>query len=150
VTDLTAAYLTHAAELRGFLRRRGVAREDVDDSLHDVFVRALCSAYEERGQVRAWLYVIARSVAIDYRRARYRRPAERLPAFYDREAPDVVMSRDLSPLLTCLTDAQRAVIEARYLRDWSLPQTERALGMSRGAVKALQHRAVAKLREVYQ
>ena len=48
--------------------------------------------------------------------------------------------------LATLTDDQRAVLLLRVVADLSLAETAEVLGKPVGAVKALQHRALAKLR----
>jgi RNA polymerase sigma-70 factor (ECF subfamily) len=48
--------------------------------------------------------------------------------------------------LATLTDDQRAVLLLRVVADLSLAETADVLGKPVGAVKALQHRALARLR----
>jgi RNA polymerase sigma-70 factor (ECF subfamily) len=57
---------------------------------------------------------------------------------------------DMHRLLHQLSDDQRDVLLLRVVADLSLEQTAAALGKRVGAVKALQHRALATLRRVLE
>jgi len=54
---------------------------------------------------------------------------------------------DLKAAMTKLTDLQRQVIVLRFTSGLSITETAKSLGKSDGAVKALQHNAVAALRK---
>jgi RNA polymerase sigma-70 factor, ECF subfamily len=63
----------HGAFVFRLLRRLGVPNSDLDDVTQDVFVivhRALGRTYEERNQMRSWLYRICVREACRVRRAR--------------------------------------------------------------------------------
>lgn len=53
---------------------------------------------------------------------------------------------EMEQLLDLLTPGQRDVIRLRFVDDLSLPETARRLGKPLGTVKALQHRAMNRLR----
>jgi RNA polymerase sigma-70 factor (ECF subfamily) len=74
VSALTVAevFREHGAFVFRLLRRLGVANADLDDLTQDVFVivhRSL-DRYEERNQMRSWLYRICVREASRYRRSR--------------------------------------------------------------------------------
>lgn len=50
--------------------------------------------------------------------------------------------------LACLTSEQRQVVVLKFLEDWSNEEIAYALGKPLGAVKSLQHRALAALRRI--
>jgi RNA polymerase sigma-70 factor (ECF subfamily) len=70
----------HASFVHRVLLRLGVPPADVDDALQEVFlvVARRLASYEERDALRAWLFTIARQVALHARRteARSRHRAE--------------------------------------------------------------------------
>jgi RNA polymerase sigma-70 factor (ECF subfamily) len=50
--------------------------------------------------------------------------------------------------LALLTPEQRQVITLKFLEDWQNEEIAQALGKPVGAIKALQHRAIAALRRI--
>jgi RNA polymerase sigma-70 factor (ECF subfamily) len=51
-------------------------------------------------------------------------------------------------LLNTLQPSLRTLVTLRVLADWSAEQTGEALGMTAGAVRVAQHRAMGRLRSV--
>ena len=82
---LTAAWASHAPELRGWLRHRLGNPAEADDLLQDLFIKALrqgerfCSVQN----ARAWLFEVARNTLAD--RLRVARATVELPV--DLAAP---------------------------------------------------------------
>ena len=56
--------------------------------------------------------------------------------------------RDLSGAIQHLTDEQQQVILLKFVEGHSNAEVGRRIGKSEGAVKSLQHRALASLRRV--
>jgi RNA polymerase sigma-70 factor, ECF subfamily len=69
--QLSALFEAHADFVHRALLRFGVPTADVEDALQDVFlvVARRLDGYVERGAMRAWLFVIARQVALHALRA---------------------------------------------------------------------------------
>jgi len=109
------------------------------------------SRYRETGApFGSWLYRIARNLTADHLERRRRRPV--LPL----EAVEIVAgawsggvedAADIAKALARLTGDQQEVIVLRFFDDCSLQEAATALGKSVGAVKVLQHRALAALRK---
>lgn len=126
-----------------------------EDLTSQVFVRVVerMDGYEYRGRpLLAWLYTIARNVVVDH----HRRVGKRLLLPLDRQmwadTPDpevagerAVMRRRLAAAISCLTEAQRRVILIKFVEGLDNATAAATLGKSVGAVKALQHRALAAL-----
>lgn len=150
-----------APAVAGYLRRRGV--RDVDDVTSEVFLAAFRGIGRLEGDgaaFRAWLFTIAHHKAVDA----VRRPTRELPVdagagtdgelLLDRgvsrsaedEAMDRVGGAAALRSLDVLTADQREVLLLRVVADLSLAETAQVLGKPVGAVKALQHRALARLR----
>ncbi|HEX3005666.1 MAG TPA: sigma-70 family RNA polymerase sigma factor, partial [Angustibacter sp.] len=51
-------------------------------------------------------------------------------------------------LLAQLPETQREILTLRVAAGWSADETARALGMSAGAVRVAQHRALGRLRQL--
>jgi len=118
-------------------------RMAAEDLTAEVFTRLLEAFHRGRGPERhlaAWLFRTADHLVADHHRARYRRPEvaleEAWAAAREEERSDVVVQERVREALEHLTLDQRAVI---------LMQIARELGKSVGAVKLLQHRALAAL-----
>jgi RNA polymerase sigma-70 factor (ECF subfamily) len=142
--------------LLGYLRAQGA--EDADVIVNDVLMRALTQLDGFEGGesgFRAWVFTIARCRLIDERRARQRRigaqtlgPAsEWLPG---GDAEDDAMaelgSEWVAAILDSLAPDQRDVLLLRIVSDLSIEETSMVLAKTPGAVKALQHRALASIR----
>ena len=123
-----------------------------EDLTSEVFVRALESLgrYEDRGApFAAWLYRIASARVIDHWR-RTQRPVVSLEAGdvqvpVDPPAGDVVAQETLARSLQHLTGEQQEVIILKFIEGYSIAEIARITGRTDGAVKALQHRALASL-----
>jgi len=144
--------------LRGYLRGRSVW--DPDDLANEVLARAFAGIGDFEGdgvQFRAWVYRIARNLAVDEARARSRRPDARAtdPALLPESACDATVeapSEDLSrvhELLAELTDDQRDVVLLRAVVGLGVDETARVLGRGTGAVRSMQHRALRRLRRKF-
>jgi RNA polymerase sigma-70 factor, ECF subfamily len=138
---------------------RAHAVGEAEDLTSEVFLavfRSLGSFEGDAGGFRGLLFSVAHRRYVDWvRRQRVRRGtvplelATGLPA--QRSAEDLALDRlGLGPvrqLLAVLTEDQAQVVTLRILGDLSIAQTAQVLGRDAGAVKALQHRALARLRK---
>lgn len=132
---------------------------DAEDLAEEVFMRMLDAI--ERFQWReapfsAWLFRIAHNAVISQRRkdgARGRSAplSEGLPV--DSQGPEeLVESRlalnEIMQAAQRLPEAQRQVISLRFAAGLSVAETARVIGKGEGNVKVIQHKAIAKLREM--
>jgi RNA polymerase sigma-70 factor (ECF subfamily) len=129
----------------------------VEDLVADTFVRALRSIerYEFRGtDLSAWLVRIARNLIYDHVKS-HRTTREilqdEIPDAGAEETEPEVMSRlageSVRRALTRVTVDHRAVLQLRYLDDLTANEAALQMGRSPGAVRILQHRALASLRK---
>jgi len=130
--------------------------EDAEDLTNDVFLKMVelihsCRSDGEKSFL-AWLFRIASNCVVDY----YRRRAVRdhLPLdekhlpLYDGPEDFVeteLTNERLQRALLGLTDEQQQVIILRFVEGLSNAETAKILGKSEGAIKSLQHRALASL-----
>jgi RNA polymerase sigma-70 factor (ECF subfamily) len=132
-----------------------------EDLTGDVFVKAIegLPSYQETGRpFESWLYSIARARVIDYyRRQQVRRsaPLNEALAADERADPDALaVQRDeirrVQAALGQITEEQQQVVLLRFINGRSLLEVAEILGRSEGAIKALQHRALAALRRVLE
>jgi RNA polymerase sigma-70 factor (ECF subfamily) len=143
---------------RYLARHLGAHRHEAEDLTAEVFLKVFerLQGYEFRGlPFSAWLFRIARNRLIDHVRARPKRPVgsiEDKPGIAElgaQEALDRSLDRmELARALRRLTDERRQVVVLRFLEGRSVAETAAALGKTEDAVKKLQARGLARLREV--
>ncbi len=151
-------YDAFAPGLLRFITRQGAA--EPSDCLGECFVqvvRNLPSFKGDEAAFRAWLFLLARNRVVDEWRAAKRRPSspsEDVVLLHDARhhasaADDGVgQNESVEQILAALKPDQRAVITLRVLDEFSVEQTATILGKSAGAVRVIQHRAIAQLRAV--
>ena len=135
------------------------SRTDAEDVTEQVFLKALESlgSYKWTGvPFQAWLFRIAHNMMVDTLRRRARRPSEPIDEAMslsdERRAadPEAMLAERLSreELLGAvdrLTALQKQVISLKFAAGLPNAEVARLMGKSEGAVKALQHAAVAAL-----
>ena len=143
-------YKEHAAAVARVVRFR-LGRED-EDAVSEVFLRAWrgLAGYRDTGvPFSAWLYAIARHVAIDLLRTSARtEPRAEVP---DREVDEMTAELlTLHDAIEQLPTEQRQVIELKYLVGMNNAEVAAALDTSTGAVNAKQWRALKALADVLE
>ena len=156
-----ALYRTHYDTIYKYVLYRVGSLNAAEDVVSRVFlgmVRGL-PRFEWQGRpFVAWLYGIAQKQVAHHFRAEATSPlavelaaAENMVA--DTLGPDAsVMDRErrvrLSQALRMLPDSQREVVLLRHVLQFSLAETAAATGRSEGAIKQLQLRGLATLKDV--
>lgn len=151
----TALYRNYVQAIYRYCFFRVQDPDHAEDLTADVFLKAVdgLSRYNERGlPFGAWLFRIAHDRVVDFYRKAGRRPVVELTDDFVSEdlSPDVSIeiteSREqLYEAISHLTDEQQAVIQFRFMENWSLEDTGRMMNKSANAIKALQHRALQSL-----
>jgi RNA polymerase sigma-70 factor (ECF subfamily) len=144
------AYRVLAPAVLGYLRAQRAP--DPEDLLGEVFLqvtRDLARFEGDEDAFRRWVFTIAHHRLIDARRLLARRPQ-----LSDGDVPEVPAPADTAELptdpellsaLDQLSPDQREVVVLRFVADLSLEQVAAVTRRRVGAVKALQHRALARL-----
>lgn len=134
---------------------------DAEDLTEQVFLKALESlgGYRWTGvPFQAWLFRIARNLLVDTLRRRGRRPSEPLDEAFpdDRRGadPEAMLQAKLTReglirAVEGLTELQRQVVALKFAGGLSNAEVAHIMGKSEGAVKALQHAALAALQRYY-
>lgn len=138
-----------------YCHRRLGSREAAEDVTSLVFTRALIALPGYRdGSFRGWLFTIAHHAVVDALRARRpEAPAEAVAQTPDpaptpeEETLAAETGRSLRALLVRLSPDQRQVVEL-HLAGLTGPEIAALLGRSHPAVRSVQSRAVARLREL--
>jgi RNA polymerase sigma-70 factor (ECF subfamily) len=136
-----------------FVIRRTENRADAEDVTSEVFRRALenLGGYEWRGTpFAAWLFQIAaNALANRWAKAGRESPLpDELAPRRELAEPDADLEQHtmLFQLVGRLPEAQRRVIELRFIEGRSLTEAGQELGKTEGAIKQLQRRAIENLR----
>jgi RNA polymerase sigma-70 factor, ECF subfamily len=144
--------LHHARIFRMARLHLGDLGDGAEDAVAETFLRAWAALprYRDTGApFVAWLFGIARHVVLDeVARGRRVMPREELP---EREMGWTVDDRlTLAQAMDRLPAAQRQVVELKYLAGMRNEEVASALGKSKGAINAMQWRALGALREILE
>ncbi len=142
---------------RGRLARFRGSEHSADDVAQEVCIAVLSALPQYRDEGRpfeAFVYKIASFKVADLQRAHYRhaQPHADLPDMVDvSDGPEQIAlrgsdSEEARALLDQLPETLRELMILRVGVGLSAEATGRALGMSSGAVRVAQHRAVQRLR----
>jgi RNA polymerase sigma-70 factor (ECF subfamily) len=127
-------------------------RADAEDLTSEVFLAALrpLRIGATRAEVRAYLKATARTVLAQHWRRHYRIEITRLsedaaiPCADDTLAPPGPSAATRArEVLGRLSERYRTVLDLRFLQGLQVKDTARAMGISVGNAKVLQHRALA-------
>ncbi len=128
------------------------------DLTSEVFVRMVqdLGAFDARGRpLLAWLYTIARNLITDMYRSK--KQVTFLPLdealMADEDSLTINTERrignnHLARAIQRLTEEQRQVILLKFMQDFSNAEVARLLDKPVGAIKSLQHRALAALQRI--
>jgi RNA polymerase sigma-70 factor (ECF subfamily) len=146
-----------ARPVAGYLRSRGVL--DVEDLTSEVFISVFTGMARFEGDAegfRSWVFTIAHRRSVDGWRKAARTPATTeldgedgawVPSAEDLAIGQIGDARALA-LLDTLSPDQRDVLLLRIVGDLTVEQAATVLDKTPGAVKALQHRGLARLRRL--
>jgi RNA polymerase sigma-70 factor (ECF subfamily) len=155
---LEELYLQHFDRIYSYLHLSVGNRHDAEDLTTQTFLKMLESI--NRFQWRsapfsAWLFRIAHNLAMDHFRARRRLQTEDevpTPAGSEEQsaeelAMDSIGRAGMLSLIKQLSAEQRQVLTLKFLFGFPNAEVAGILGKSEGAVKSLQHRALASLQK---
>jgi len=146
------------APLQAYVERQGA--RDADDLVGETWLhvaRGLGSFQGTYSQFRSWVFMVAHHRIIDERRRTRRKPSDAADAgtlesvasaepSAESEAIDALAEEEVASLLGTLPEAQREVMLLRIVGGFGVTEIAEIIGKRPGAVQALQHRAVERLR----
>jgi RNA polymerase sigma-70 factor (ECF subfamily) len=147
--DAEALFAAHHHRLFRYFCRAGGQADAARDLTQDVFLRVSRATIPAAGdgEVRAWLFHIARNVALDHHRKRQRQP-EPAPLTSERSrsaSQDVDVA--VNQALASLAELDRDVFLLREVAGLGYEEIARACGLTTDAVRSRIHRARLELRE---
>ncbi len=150
---LAEAYDRYFDQIYRYLSYRLGETDVAADLTGEVFlalVSALKAGKPPRTSLSGWLYTVARNLAADYIKQKGRTVSLVENLVSDAPSPsEQAHLAHLAPMLReailQLTEEQQHVIALRFGQELSLAETADIMDKTVGAVKALQHRALASL-----
>jgi RNA polymerase sigma-70 factor (ECF subfamily) len=155
---LEELYLLHFDRIYSYLHMSVGSRHDAEDLTTQTFVKMLeaIARFQWRSvPFSAWLFRIAHNLAMDHFRANRRwQPEEEVPEVVPGEessAEDQALASlgqtSMLALIDRLSPEQRRVLTLKFVFRFSNAEAAAILGKTEGAVKSLQHRALASLQK---
>jgi RNA polymerase sigma-70 factor (ECF subfamily) len=160
--DWTAVLAEHGRWLRTVVVARLGEPQAADEVMQELALAVLrqSAPLADRSKLAPWLYRLAATQALLYRRQHGRRRKLR-DRYADRFRPTDETSSEADPLAWLLADERRRLIRValgrlasrdaeilllKYTEDWSYRELAEHLGISHSAVETRLHRARARLR----
>ena len=155
---LEELYLVHFDRIYSYLHMSVGNRHDAEDLTTQTFLKMLESIGKFRWRsapFSAWLFRIAHNLAMDHFRANRRwQPEEEVPepdpgegSAAEEEALQSIGRKSMLELIENLSLEQQQVLMLKFLFNFSNGETGTVLDKSEGAIKSLQHRALASLQK---
>jgi RNA polymerase sigma-70 factor, ECF subfamily len=153
---LEELYLLHFDRIYSYLHMSVGNRHDAEDLTTQTFLRMLESIDKFRWRsapFSAWLFRIAHNLAMDHFRANKRwQPEEDVPepdpgdaSAAEEEALESIGRKSMLQLIENLSPEQQQVLTLKFVFNFSNGDAATILGKTEGAIKSLQHRALASL-----
>jgi RNA polymerase sigma-70 factor, ECF subfamily len=153
---LEQLYLVHFDRIYSYLQLSVGNRHDAEDLTNQTFIKMLESLDRfvwRHAPFSAWLFRIAHNLAMDHFRAGRRwQPEESPPEDPDAlepsaedEAFDTIGRESMLGMIQGLSADQQQVLTLKFVFDFSNAEIATILGKTEGAIKSLQHRALASL-----
>ena len=153
---LEELYLLHFDRIYSYLHMSVGNRHDAEDLTTQVFVKMLESIGKFRWRsapFSAWLFRIAHNLAMDHFRSNKRwQPEEEVPepdpgegSAAEQEALESIGRQSMLQLIEKLSHEQQQVLTLKFVFNFSNADAATILDKTDGAIKSLQHRALASL-----
>ena len=153
---LEELYLIHFDRIYSYLHVSVGNRHDAEDLTTQTFLKMLEKIGSFKWQsapFSAWLFRIAHNLAMDHFRAHRRwQPEEEMPEPPGEEEPSAELTamqtigrESMLKLIDRLSPEQQQVLTLKFLFNFGNAEAATILGKSEGAIKSLQHRALASL-----
>jgi RNA polymerase sigma-70 factor, ECF subfamily len=153
---LEELYLIHFDRIYSYLQMTVGNRHDAEDLTNQTFVKMLerIGSFEWRKvPISAWLFRIAHNLAMDHFRAHRRwqpeeeppEPADSAELSAEEEAMQSIGRQSMLEMIEGLSPDQQQVLTLKFVFNFPNGDVATILGKTEGAVKSLQHRALASL-----
>lgn len=154
---LSEIYNLYFKKIFRFIFYRVSHKQVAEDLAEEVFLKAFTklSDIADNSSFQGWLYQIARNLVIDYYRQKKQTVAledVENTLEYETNIIDIVNLRHdqitLLKLIKELGSEQQIVIKLKFFEGLDNPEIAEMLHKNEGAIRVIQHRAIAKLQEL--
>lgn len=160
---ISALYQENIREIYRFIYYKVGNREDAEDLTQEVLMAAFhgLKKFREESTFRNWCYEIAKRKIADLWREKYKMPTVKIESVLglhtvdkskedvkDEKIHDAMKVEQVKTVLGELKDNYREVLEYRFLKNYSIKETAKAMDLSVSNAKVLQHRALKKAAEL--
>lgn len=156
---LTTLYNTYFQRIYRFIFYRVSHKETAEDLTEEVFLKTFSNLHklEQTQAFEGWMFQIARNLVIDYYRSKKATVAlEEVEHSleYESNVIDLVNLQTeqqvFLKLLAELTDEQQQVLKLKFYEEVPNDAIAKLLNKTEGAIRVIQHRAIAKLKELLE
>jgi len=155
---LEELYLIHFDRIYSYLHMTVGNKHDAEDLTTQTFLKMLESIGKFRWQsapFSAWLFRIAHNLSMDHFRSRRRwQPEEEVPEPIGSEEPSAELEamqsigrQSMLELIDKLSPEQQQVLTLKFVFNFANADVAKILDKTEGAIKSLQHRALASLQK---
>lgn len=147
-----AVYRRFAPSVHGYALHRLGDRSAAEDVTQEVMLEAWAKASRfdpTRGEMGAWIMVIARSRVVDHARRARREPTPCADPDAQREADEIlelIATWSFEALIEGLDDLDRLLFRLRFQLDLTQERAAEVVNLPLGTVKTRQTRALCRLR----
>lgn len=154
---LTSLYNHYFERIYRFIYYRVSHKETAEDLTEEVFVKVFdkLKGLEQLAAFEGWLFQIARNKVIDYYRSKKQTVAledVENTLEYETNIVDIVNLKTeqmvFIKLLKELNPEQQQVIKLKFLEDIDNDIIAKMMDKTEGAIRVIQHRAIARLKEL--
>ena len=155
-------YNRYEGKIYTYIYRRTSNQALAEDLTAQVFLKMLEAIRNRKAwnsSFSGWIYRIAHNLIVDFYRRRDRQQQVSIDDTFELkadgdspvEAAEKSLESDrLKAAIRRLTEEQAEVISLRFLEGYSINEVATMMNKTEGAIKALQYRAVATLRQLLQ
>ncbi len=146
-------------KIYSFIYYRVSHKETAEDLAEEVFLKAYSKiqGIKDASKFESWLYQIARNLVIDYYRSKKEQVniqgLENMLSYQDTLLELMELNgqqKILAKLIEELEPQQKAVLKMKFFEDLGNESIAAILEKSEGAVRVIQFRAIAKLKDLFE
>lgn len=150
--ELYSIYLDRIYRYIFYLVKDRMTAEDITEEAFFKAWKAIKSCKGKERTFSSWLYRIAHNHVIDYLRSRGKYLSLEMEIIGKVSGPELEVEgaleqQELLGVIDCLPQNQRQVIILKFIEGLDNSEIEQVMGKSQGAIRVLQMRALAALRQ---
>jgi RNA polymerase sigma-70 factor (ECF subfamily) len=144
-------YSRYAERVYSFIKKKRLRQEDAEDILQKIFVKVHESKhlYDGKFKFEQWIFVIARTTAIDFLRKESRSLKNIEKRIYGTEVNEFVeiMEPEELDFFESLDNDHKKLLEMKYMDDLSYNEISKVLNKSEASLRKIVSRLVVKIRK---